>query len=226
MPVVACYGSRSPIRHLRERRQSFAIASIFLASALVLSSLASEGRSQPTFQSPSSSFETVSRRRSLELLPVALASSTAGPALAEELRKVRKNFVESPSGLQYRVLKEGEKDGELPGPGRLIRVDYTGWLYDFKSNKVFDTTRNPGADRGSDFKLFQFRLGEGTVIKAWEETFSQMKVGERRLLIVPPKLGYGDVEMGGGEIPADSTLYFDVELRKLVPNITSYVPRT
>lgn len=56
-----------------------------------------------------------------------------------------------------------------------------------------------------------FRVGTGQVIRGWDEAFSTMKVGERRKIIVPPRLGYGD-RGAGGIIPGGATLYFDVEL--------------
>ena len=57
-------------------------------------------------------------------------------------------------------------------------------------------------------------MGIGKVIKGWDEALLSMKVGERRQIVVPPNLGYGNRNIG--PIPAGSTLYFDVELKSIV----------
>merc|ERR1712226_1192716 len=94
--------------------------------------------------------------------------------------------------------------GAKPSVGNTVQTQYTGWLDDFGSEKKFDSSR----DRG---RTFSFRVGAGQVIRGWDESFSPMKVGERRQIILPPRLGYGD-RGAGGIIPGGATLYFDVEL--------------
>eukprot|EP00540_Astrosyne_radiata_P014686 CAMPEP_0116835070 /NCGR_PEP_ID=MMETSP0418-20121206/7342_1 /TAXON_ID=1158023 /ORGANISM="Astrosyne radiata, Strain 13vi08-1A" /LENGTH=196 /DNA_ID=CAMNT_0004464699 /DNA_START=40 /DNA_END=630 /DNA_ORIENTATION=+ len=111
-------------------------------------------------------------------------------------------FYNSDSGLKFKIVTEGT--GPYPPPGASLKVQYTGWLDDFDSEKKFDSSR----DRPFPF---YFPLGKGKVIRGWEEAFSTMKVGDRRLLIVPPRLGYGE-RGAGGIIPPDVPLYFDVEL--------------
>jgi FKBP-type peptidyl-prolyl cis-trans isomerase FkpA len=99
--------------------------------------------------------------------------------------------------------------GEGISQGQRAVVHYTGWLYDpyAEENKgrKFDSSR----DRGQPYR---FTIGAGTVIKGWDEGVQGMRVGSRRRLIVPPHLAYGEREMGGGLIPANSTLVFDIEL--------------
>jgi peptidylprolyl isomerase len=104
--------------------------------------------------------------------------------------------------LKYKVTKEGT--GAVPSPGQTVKAHYTGWLDGFDSIKKFDSSR----DRG---RPFTFRVGAGQVIRGWDETFLDMKVGERRNIVIPPRLGYGD-RGAGGIIPGGATLYFDVEL--------------
>jgi peptidylprolyl isomerase/FKBP-type peptidyl-prolyl cis-trans isomerase FkpA len=89
-------------------------------------------------------------------------------------------------------------------PGKTITVHYTGKL---TSGKQFDSSvgRAP----------FTFELGAGRVIQGWERGFKGMKVGGRRMLTIPPDLGYGSQDVGGGLIPPNSTLIFDVELLKV-----------
>lgn len=103
------------------------------------------------------------------------------------------------SGLQIVEVKEGT--GTLPKAGDIVRVHYTGTLPD---GTKFDSSR----DRNEPF---QFTLGEGQVIKGWDEGISTMKVGGRRKIIIPPELGYGS-RGAGATIPANATLHFDVEL--------------
>jgi peptidylprolyl isomerase len=115
-------------------------------------------------------------------------------------------FTTTESGLLYKVTKEGT--GAIPGAGQMVKAHYTGWLDDFDSEKKFDSSR----DRN---KPFTFKVGAGQVIRGWDESFSSMAVGERRLIILPPRLGYED-RGAGGVIPGGATLYFDVELLNIL----------
>jgi len=106
------------------------------------------------------------------------------------------------SGLRYVDIEQG--DGAIPKQGQTVVVHYTGSLAD---GTKFDSSR----DRD---RPFSFKLGEGQVIKGWEEGISTMQVGGRRQLIIPPELGYGQ-RGAGGVIPPNATLIFDVELLKI-----------
>ena len=92
--------------------------------------------------------------------------------------------------------------------GRNVSVHYTGWLYDHTKpdmkGRMFDSSR----DRGP----FNFQLGAGQVIPGWDQGFDGMKIGGRRRLIIPPSLGYGVDGAGGGIIPPNATLLFEMEL--------------
>lgn len=107
------------------------------------------------------------------------------------------------SGLQITDIKVGT--GATPKPGQTCVMHYTGWLYQGGvKGKKFDSS----LDRGEPF---EFPIGQGHVIRGWDEGVATMKVGGKRTLIIPPELGYGS-RGAGGVIPPNATLIFDVEL--------------
>ncbi len=111
--------------------------------------------------------------------------------------------VTTSSGLQMIDTTAGT--GASPKAGQTAVVHYTGYLNDNgKKGKKFDSS----VDRGSPF---EFPVGQGRVIKGWDEGVASMKVGGKRTLIIPPDLGYG-ARGAGGVIPPNATLIFDVEL--------------
>ncbi|KAL7452315.1 hypothetical protein ACHAWC_004037 [Mediolabrus comicus] len=112
------------------------------------------------------------------------------------------DYITTKSGIRYLITKEG--NGAVPSAGQTVKAHYTGWLDGFDSEKKFDSSR----DRG---RPFTFKVGAGQVIRGWDESFLTMKVGERRKIILPARLAYGD-RGAGGIIPGGATLYFDVEL--------------
>ena len=95
--------------------------------------------------------------------------------------------------------------GDSPKQGQTVVVHYTGWL---TNGTKFDSS----VDRG---ETFEFQIGVGQVIQGWDQGVLTMKVGGKRKLTIPPELAYGDREVGGGLIPANSTLIFEVELLSL-----------
>jgi peptidylprolyl isomerase len=108
------------------------------------------------------------------------------------------------SGLKYIDVVEGT--GATPQTGQTVVVHYTGTL---ENGSKFDSS----VDRGVPY---EFRLGQGSVIKGWDEGLASMKVGGKRKLIIPPALGYG-ARGSGQKIPPNSILLFDVELLGVRP---------
>ena len=90
--------------------------------------------------------------------------------------------------------------------GRLITVNYTGWLYD----------ENAAANKGTQFDTsigkvpFSFTLGARQVIAGWDQGLVGMRVGGLRNLVIPASMAYGS--QGSGQIPPNAALVFDVEL--------------
>jgi len=139
-------------------------------------------------------------------LPIALvavvliaACKSGGGNEAKPEAKPEAAEVTTPSGLKYVDLKVG--DGPSPQSGQIAVVHYTGWL---TNGTKFDSSR----DRQSPF---EFPIGQGRVIKGWDEGVATMKVGGHRKLTIPPELGYG-ARGAGGVIPPNAVLVFDVEL--------------
>lgn len=124
------------------------------------------------------------------------AEKAPGTAKKAEAAKQEEKVVTTPSGLKYVDVEEGT--GPQPKAGDTVVVKYVGT---FESGKVFDQNQQG----------FEFKLAKGQVIDGWVEGVGSMKVGGRRKLIIPPKLGYGEKGYPGA-IPPNSTLLFDVTL--------------
>jgi FKBP-type peptidyl-prolyl cis-trans isomerase len=107
--------------------------------------------------------------------------------------------VKTPSGLIYLITKKGT--GAVPKAGDTVAVHYTGTLTD---GTPFDSSKERG-------EPIEFPLGQGRVIKGWDEGISKMHVGDQAILVIPPDLGYGE-RGAGGVIPPGATLIFIVEL--------------
>lgn len=94
-------------------------------------------------------------------------------------------------------------------PGKVAVVHYTGWLYDpaapDKKGRKFDSS----VDRHAPFS---FPVGAGRVIRGWDEGVVGMRVGGHRTLVIPSSMAYGSRGAGGGVIPPDATLLFEIEL--------------
>jgi FKBP-type peptidyl-prolyl cis-trans isomerase len=110
------------------------------------------------------------------------------------------------SELKKIDVKQGHGAEAVAGHG--VVVHYTGWLYDSSMPDSHGAKFDSSRDRGTPFR---FVLGQGRVIRGWDEGVAGMKVGGQRTLVIPSQLGYG-ARGAGGVIPPNATLIFDVEL--------------
>ena len=139
------------------------------------------------------------------LLSIALAATLAARSASadEQEKKSESKMIKTATGLQYEDTKVGT--GASPAKGQTCVMHYTGWLWENGAKgKKFDSS----LDRGTPFS---FPIGQGRVIKGWDEGVSTMKVGGKRTLLIPPDLGYGS-RGAGNVIPPNATLLFEVEL--------------
>ena len=116
---------------------------------------------------------------------------------------VGKGFTTTDSGLKYKINKPS--DGANAKNGDKVRVHYSGKL---TNGSEFDSSfkRN---------KPFEFIVGEGRVIKGWDEALKILKLGENATFVIPSNLGYG-ARGAGGVIPPNATLVFEIELLEIL----------
>jgi peptidylprolyl isomerase len=140
---------------------------------------------------------------SLQGAPAAAAAARIKAQRDADLAAIGRDYpntVQTPSGLRYIIQRPGT--GAKPQAGKTVRVAYTGKLL---SGTVFDASDIQG-------RPLEFQAGTGRVIPGWDETVMDMKVGEKRLVVIPPELAYGDRNIGNGAIPPNSFLVFEMEL--------------
>ena len=155
---------------------------------------------------------TMTKTTARLLLTAFAAALFAAPAFADDpkptpapeaAKKSESKMIRTPSGLQYEDTKVGT--GASPQKGQTCVMHYTGWLWENGAKgKKFDSSLDGGTP-------FSFPIGQGRVIKGWDEGVATMKVGGQRTLLIPPDLGYGS-RGAGGAIAPNATLIFEVEL--------------
>lgn len=105
---------------------------------------------------------------------------------------------ETANGILYRIEERGS--GRKASSGSTVRAEFTGFLM---NGQVFGSTEGQGP--------FEVQLGQGRLIAGWEQMLLDMRPGERRLMIIPPELAYGDAG-AGGVIPPNAFVGYDVRL--------------
>ncbi len=147
-------------------------------------------------------------------IPAMLAAMLLVSACATEPQEASKAAAKPactppPTDLVVRDLEPGK--GDAARFRSAVLVNYTGWLYDpckpDHKGAMFDTSKGKPVP-------FGFMVGAGRVIKGWDQGVVGMKEGGKRLLVIPPQMGYGG--QGVGAIPPNSTLVFEVDLVKII----------
>lgn len=174
--------------------------------ALALCSFASLSACATSSTNSSTTASTTTPKSALTREPVAVGPLAANaPAPTDIMPAVVTDLIIRDSAIG---------SGDAATPGAIMSVHYTGWLYDPKmprgKGKKFDSS----LDRNERFNI---TLGISRVIQGWTRGLAGMKVGTKRTLIIPPNLGYGERGAGGGLIPPNATLLFEVELFTMTP---------
>ena len=216
MPLIVRFTTQARPHTTRARTMSALSASFCIAASPVASSsrrAASSSRraAAPARASAGSDEKKVCSGRREAVAAAVLATATlsqAAPALARGLPEFEctGEVTTGASGIQFCESVVGS--GITPSKGSLIKAHYTGRLLD---GRVFDSSYSRGSP-------LTFKVGVREVIAGWDEGIlggegvPPMKVGGKRVLTIPANLAYGSRGAGGGLIPPDATLKFDVEL--------------
>jgi peptidylprolyl isomerase len=150
------------------------------------------GAEANAFKTDQAAFDALLREKNAE------ARAQREKTLAEIAAKYP-DLTPAPSGLRYTILKAG--NGEKPPAGAAVAVRYKGM---FLSGEVFDSSDLHGGP-------MELQAGVQQVIPGWDETLLDMRQGERRLVVIPPELAYGD-RGAGNVIPPNTFLVFEMEL--------------
>ena len=127
-----------------------------------------------------------------------------------------------PKNLIVQVIKESKNQDSIKTKNSdLISVKYTGWIFDsnvptsnhcYAKGEMFDSNI---LEKFNHTKPFQFVLGKGIVIKGWDLGLQNMRVNEKRCLVIPAQLAYGNRRIGN-IIKPNSTLIFEIKLLNIL----------
>ena len=154
------------------------------------------GQAANAFKADQENFNTLLRGLS------AAEENRAQSQRQSDIEKINADFPntrQTASGIRYIIQREGT--GAKPASGNTVRVNYIGRLL---NGTVFDDSYARG-------EPIEFPAGTGRVIQGWDETVLDMRLGEKRLVVIPPEIAYGNRAVGG-VIPANSFLVFEMEL--------------
>uniref|UniRef100_A0A670ZNR4 peptidylprolyl isomerase n=1 Tax=Pseudonaja textilis TaxID=8673 RepID=A0A670ZNR4_PSETE len=143
-------------------------------------------------------------------------SEKAAVEFSKQLCLAKYNSSPSPDSVTCQDLILG--DGPAVEVGDALEVAFTGWLFQNSAlGQVFDSNVNKE-------KLLRLKLGSGKIIKGWEEGMLGLKKGSKRFLVIPPALAYGSQGVAN-RVPPDSTLAFEVEVKRVSRSLSFGVPR-
>ncbi|GHV77467.1 peptidylprolyl isomerase [Spirochaetia bacterium] len=157
------------------------------------------GQAATAFKADQATFDALQREAATAISSRLKAKRDADIA---QIRQKYPNTSVTPSGIYYIIQKEGT--GEKASSGKTVSVNYKGM---FLSGEVFDNSDLHGP--------LEFQTGSGQIIPGFDETVLDMKQGEKRLVVLPPELAYGEQGAGNGAIPGNSFLVFEMELVRI-----------
>ena len=143
------------------------------------------------------------RKHQQELHDAEVAKNSSAGTAFLAANKAKPGVVTLPSGLQYKIITEG--NGPKPTANDVVLCNYKGTLID---GTEFDSSYKRGKPAS---------IPVGKVIKGWTEALQMMPVGSKWQLYIPPTLGYGEAGTNGGPIGPNATLIFEVELMSIQP---------
>jgi peptidylprolyl isomerase len=158
------------------------------------------GQQANAFKADQAAFDAL--LRNVNAAKTSKLSSQKSADLAE-IEKKYPNAITSASGLKYIVQKQGS--GAKPAAGKTVSVRYKGSLL---SGQVFDNSDVHGGAQ-------DFQVGVRRLIPGMDEALLDMTPGEKRIVIIPPELAYGERGAGNGAIPGNSFLIFEMELVRI-----------
>lgn len=170
---------------------------------------------------PSNSTATLMRSLS-RALPLALLLVAATLSLSACKKPAASESAEAPAKVlngriaQFQIIDERIGNGAVAQSGQDVIVQYTGWFYDEKAANKRGSKFDSSYDHNG--RPFSFMLGAGRVIRGWDDGVAGMRVGGKRVLMIPPDMGYGAMGAGNGAIPPDASLVFEVELFGVQPH--------
>jgi hypothetical protein len=157
----------------------------------------------------------LTRRDTLQTVSlVSLVASTTPlfllPAHAED-----DGCITTPRGIKYKITQPPlDQTSATPDRAQRVKAKYTLYLNGFPEDPNGKAVKIDSSKGILGEKPFEFLAGVSQVIKGWDLTIMDMRVGEARKLVIPADLGYGE-KGAGGKIPGGATLYFDVELAEI-----------
>lgn len=159
---------------------------------------------------------TVAIFAGLFVIALAVANAAEPTKPATKPAPAAKPATPAPAVKDLKTEDTTEGKGKVAAKGKTVKVNYTGWLYDSKAPK----NRGKQFDTSVGKEPFTFTLGAGSVIRGWDEGFSNMKVGGKRVITIPSEMGYG-ARGAGDVIPPNAALVFEVELLDVMETSTN-----
>jgi peptidylprolyl isomerase len=154
------------------------------------------GAAAKAFKADQAAFDALLQKARADAAAASKAKRDGDIALAKSKYP---GLTAAPSGILYKIEKEGS--GDKPRQGATVQVNYKGMFLD---GTVFDASEVHGGP-------LELKAGAGQVIPGWDQTVLDMKKGEKRLIVLPPELAYGE-RGAGGVIPPNAFLVFEMEL--------------